>query len=258
MENHLNRNDRHGLDESLRELFPEFVSKRRQASTNGNHHHTPTDGKASSTEVQMHVPLSKPDIGEQEISNVVEVLRSGRLSLGPRVPEFEEKFSAYVGRKYAVAVNSGTSALHLCIRALGIGSPDEVITTAFSFVASTNCLLFEGALPAFIDIDPATLNIDANQLRHFLQHHCAFDSRRNTLIDQKTGRRVKAILPVHVFGVPCEMDPILELAREYALDVIEDSCEALGAEYRGRRVGTFGDAAAFAFYPNKQITTGEG
>jgi FlaA1/EpsC-like NDP-sugar epimerase/dTDP-4-amino-4,6-dideoxygalactose transaminase len=258
MENHLNRNDRRGLDESLRELFPEFVSKRRQASTNGNNHDAPTDGKASSTEVQMHVPLSKPDIGEQEINNVVEVLRSGRLSLGPRLPEFEEKFSAYVGRKYAVAVNSGTSALHLCIRALGIGSPDEVITTAFSFVASTNCLLFEGALPAFIDIDPATLNIDANQLRHFLQRHCAFDSRRNTLIDQKTGRRVKAILPVHVFGVPCEMDPILELAREYALDVIEDSCEALGAEYRGRRVGTFGDAAAFAFYPNKQITTGEG
>jgi perosamine synthetase len=146
----------------------------------------------------------------------------------------------------------------LCIRALGSGCQDEVITTAFSFVASTNCILFEGALPAFIDIDPVTLNMDANRLRHFLQHCCTFDPRRNTLIDQKTGRRIKAILPVHAFGVPCEMDPILELAREYSLDVIEDSCEALGAEYRGRRAGTFGDAAAFAFYPNKQITTGEG
>jgi len=258
MESHLDGNDRYGLDESLRELFPEFVSKRRQASTNGNNHHAPANGNTSSTEVQMHVPLSKPDIGEKEIDNVVGVLRSGRLSLGPRLPEFEEKFAAYVGRKYAVAVNSGTSALHLCIRALGIGSQDEVITTAFSFVASTNCILFEGALPAFIDIDPATLNMDANRLRHFLQHCCTFDPRRNTLIDQKTGRRIKAILPVHVFGVPCEMDPILELAREYFLDVIEDSCEALGAEYRGRRAGTFGDAAAFAFYPNKQITTGEG
>jgi perosamine synthetase len=206
----------------------------------------------------MRVPLSKPDIGESEINNVVDVLRSGRLSLGPKVEEFEKSFAAYVGTKYAIATNSGTSALHLAIRALGIGPEDEILTTSFSFVASTNCILYEGAHPVFIDIDPATLNIDVVQLRRFLLESCVFDSQIGLLLNKATGRAIRAILPVHVFGMPCDMTAIRELANQYRLNIIEDACEALGAEHQGRRVGTFGDAAVFAFYPNKQITTGEG
>jgi perosamine synthetase len=206
----------------------------------------------------VKIPLSKPDIGEAEISSIVEVLRSGRLSIGPKVEEFERQLAAYSGVKYAVAVNSGTSALHLAIRALGIGVHDEVITTSFSFVASTNCILYEGAHPVFIDIDPVTLNIDAAQLRHFLEERCTFDVHTGILLNKTNGRTVRAILPVHVFGLPCDMARILELAGRYNLRVIEDACEALGAEYHGGRAGSFGDAGVFAFYPNKQITTGEG
>jgi len=206
----------------------------------------------------MNVPLSKPDIGEVEIEYVTRVLRSGQLSLGPVVREFEEKFAAYIGARYAVAVNSGTSALHLCVRALGIGPEDEVLTTSFSFVASANCLLFERALPVFIDIDPATLNIDPEGIRRFLRTRCASNGHKGGLLDKRTGRKVKAILPVHVFGLPCNMNPILDLAREYGLRLIEDACEAVGAEYRGRRVGTLGDVGVFAFYPNKQMTAAEG
>jgi len=206
----------------------------------------------------MKIPLSKPDIREPEIKSVVEVLRSGRLSLGPKLEEFEQKFARYVGTKYAVATSSGTSALHMAIRALGIGPGDEVITTSFSFVASTNCILYEGASPVFIDIDPSTMNIDVAQLQLFLRDFCAFDSRVGLLLNRMTGQVIRAILPVHVFGLPCDMTSIGELAKQYRLHVIEDACEALGAAHRGRRVGNFGDAAVFAFYPNKQITTGEG
>ena len=206
----------------------------------------------------MRVPLSMPDIGEREIRNVMDVLRSQRLSLGPTVLEFEEKFAEYVGLRYAVSANSGTSALHLAIRAYGIGPDDEVITTPFSFVASTNCILYEGAHPVFIDIDPFTMNIDTRQLDRFLEDSCQFDARVGALFNKATGRTIKAILPVHVFGLPCRMDVILNLASRYRLRVIEDACEALGAEFRGRRAGTFGDAAVFGFYPNKQMTTGEG
>jgi FlaA1/EpsC-like NDP-sugar epimerase/dTDP-4-amino-4,6-dideoxygalactose transaminase len=255
LESLVNHNDRSGLDEALAELFPEFAEKRNHPSLVADNHKF---GKRSNSEGRMNIPLSKPDIGEEEIAVVTEVLRSGRLSLGPKLAEFEQNFAAYAGTKYAVATNSGTSALHLCIRALGIGPQDEVITTPFSFVASTNCILFERALPAFVDIDRHTLNIDPLQLQRFLRTRCRMDSRQGNLIDSSTGRSVKAILPVHVFGVPCDMDPIRELAHEYRLHIIEDACEALGAEYHGRRVGTFGDAATFAFYPNKQITTGEG
>src|ERR1700739_2005968 len=207
---------------------------------------------------RVKIPLSRPDIGEREMELVKDVLQSGRLSLGPRLTEFEEKFAEYVGTKYAVATNSGTSALHLCVRALGIGPQDEVITTPFSFVASTNFILFEGATPVFVDIDPGTLNLDPDRLRSFLRDDCRHDARHSVLTNKFTGRTIKAVLPVHVFGVSCDMAPILELAREFGLQVIEDACEALGAEYHGRRAGTFGNAATFAFYPNKQITTGEG
>jgi perosamine synthetase len=208
--------------------------------------------------MDMRVPLSVPDIGQLEIRNVMDVLRSRRLSLGPKVIEFEEKFAEYVGLRYAVAANSGTSALHLAIRAHGIGPDDEIITTPFSFVASTNCILYEGAHPVFIDIDPSTMNMDTRQLERFLEDSCQFDARVGALFNKATGRTIKAILPVHVFGLPCRMDVILNLANKYRLRVIEDACEALGAEFHGRRAGTFGDTAVFGFYPNKQMTTGEG
>ena len=203
------------------------------------------------------IPLSRPNVGDLEIQYVTDALRSGMLSLGPRVPEFEKRFASYVGRKHAVAVNSGTSALHLCIRAMGIGPEDEVITSSFSFVASTNCILYEGGVPVFLDIDPESFNLSAEQVQRFLAERCARNSEGDC-INKDTGRRVKAILPVHVFGMPCDMDAMRGLAQEYGLFLIEDACEALGAEYRGRLAGTLGDAASFAFYPNKQMTTGEG
>ncbi|HXZ11718.1 MAG TPA: DegT/DnrJ/EryC1/StrS aminotransferase family protein [Candidatus Sulfotelmatobacter sp.] len=206
----------------------------------------------------MKIPLSKPDIGEREIEYVTHVLRSGQLSLGPRLAEFEREFAAYAGTRFAVATNSGTSALHLCVRALGIGAADEVLTTSFSFVASSNCLLYERALPSFVDIDPGTFNLDPVALRETIARDCTWERVRRRLVNRRTGRIVRAILPVHVFGMPCEMAPIIEVAREFHLRVIEDACEALGAEHCGRHVGTFGDAAAFAFYPNKQMTTAEG
>lgn len=206
----------------------------------------------------MNVPLSCPDITDLEVDYVTRVLRSGQLSLGPRVTEFEEKFAAYVGTRYAIAVNSGTSALHLAVRALGIGAGDEVLTTSFSFVASSSCLLYESAVPVFVDIDAHTLNIDPRAIGRFIQQCCVVNQQSGVLTNTLTGRRVRAILPVHVFGLPCEMSLIMELARTYKLHVIEDACEALGAEYEGRQVGTFGNVGVFAFYPNKQMTTGEG
>jgi perosamine synthetase len=206
----------------------------------------------------VSIPLSRPVIGEREIECVTRVLRSGALSLGPMVEEFEARFAAYVGTRYAVATNSGTSALHLGVRALGIGPEDEVLTTSFTFAASVNCLLYERAMPAFADIDPDTLNLSPARIRDVLARDYFWDRPLSRLVNRLSGRILKAIVPVHVFGLPCEMAPILELAREFNLDVLEDACEALGAEYRGRRAGTFGDAAVFAFYPNKQITTAEG
>lgn len=206
----------------------------------------------------MNVPLSFPDITDLEVEYVTRVLRSGQLSLGPRVTEFEEKFAEYVGARYAVAVNSGTSALHLAVRALGIGGGDEVLTTSFSFVASSNCLVYEYALPVFVDIDSDTLNLDPCEIQQFIESCCRAEARTGALIDVRNGRKVKAILPVHVFGLPCDMDAIMKLARKYHLQVIEDACEALGAKYKGQQVGTFGDVGVFAFYPNKQMTTGEG
>lgn len=206
----------------------------------------------------MSIPLSLPHISEREVELVNHVLRSGRLSIGPFVEEFEKRFADYVGRKFAIAVNSGTSALHLCVRALGIGPKDEVLTTPFTFVASANCLLYEGAMPSFVDIDPATLNIDPLAIQHAIERDYMIDKVRRRLVNRLNGRTLKAILPVHVFGLPCDMRAILEIAKEWGLYVIEDACEALGAEIRGTRAGAFSHAAAFGFYPNKQMTTGEG
>lgn len=190
--------------------------------------------------MERKIPLARPDITEAEIEAVVEVLRSGVLSIGPRVQEFEERIKKFTGRRHAVAVNSGTSGLHLLIRAYGIGEGDEVITTSFSFVASANCILFERAKPVFVDIDPSTYNLDVS------------------LIEEKITPRTKAILPVDVFGQPVDMEAIMEIARRYGLVVIEDSCEAIGSKRRGKLAGTAGDAGVYAFYPNKQMTTAEG
>jgi perosamine synthetase len=189
---------------------------------------------------RMEIPLARPDITEREIEAVVNVLRSPYLSLGPKLEEFEQRLAEYVGVKYAVVVNSGTSALHLIIKALKIGDNDEVITTPFSFVASANCILFERATPVFVDIDPLTLNIDPH------------------LIDAQITDRTKAILAVDVFGHPAEWDRLRKIAGEYDLRLIEDAAEALGGEYKGKKAGSLADGAIFGFYPNKQITTGEG
>jgi perosamine synthetase len=188
----------------------------------------------------INIPLSRPDITDREIEQVTAVLQTPHLSLGPKLPEFERIIADYVGVKHAVAVNSGTSALHLIIRALGIGEGDEVITTPFSFIASANCLLFEKARPVFVDIDPLTLNLNWE------------------LIEGKINDRTRAILAVDAFGLPADYSKLEKLAARHDLKLIEDSCEAMGAEYRGRKAGSFGAAGAFGFYPNKQITTGEG
>lgn len=190
-------------------------------------------------EIEM-IPLSRPDVGEEEIRLVNEVLRTDWLSMGPKVGEFEKKFADYIGTEHAIAVNSGTSGLHLCMKSIGIKKGDEVITTPFSFIASSNSVIFENGKPIFVDIDPNTLNIDPE------------------IIEDAITRDTRAILPVHVFGQPCKMDAIMDIAEDNNLSVIEDACEAVGAEYNSRKAGTFGDASVFAFYPNKQMTTGEG
>ncbi len=188
----------------------------------------------------MNIPLSEPDITEAEIEEVVAVLRSSRLSLGPKMEEFEAAVSDFVDQPFGIAVSSGTAGLHLCIRALGIGPGDEVIVPSFTFIAAANAIRYEGATPVFVDIDAQTLNLDPAR------------------IEEAITARTRAIVVVHTFGVPAEMDAILDIAERHHLRIIEDACEAIGAEYRDRRVGSFGDAAVFAFYPNKQITTGEG
>ena len=187
-----------------------------------------------------YIPLSNPDITELEITAVIDVLKTPQLSLGPKVEEFEELFAKYIGSRYAVAVNSGTSALHLAVKALDISDGDEIITTPFSFIASANCAMFERAKPVFVDIREDTLNID------------------ETKIEKAISSKTKAILPVHVFGYPCEMNPIINIAKSNNLPIIEDACEAIGAEYHGQKAGTLSDCSVFAFYPNKQMTTGEG
>lgn len=186
------------------------------------------------------IPLSNPDITKKEVDVINQVLSTPFLSIGPKIQEFEQKIADYIGTKYAIGVNSGTSGLHLCIRSLDIKDGDEIITSPFSFIASANCALFERAKPVFVDIDENTLCIDADK------------------IEEKITEKTKAILPVHVFGYSCNMDKIMEIAKKHNLAVIEDSCEAIGTEYKGKKVGSFGDVGVLAFYPNKQITTAEG
>jgi perosamine synthetase len=214
----------------------------------------------------LRIPMSSPDLTDAERQAVMDVLNTPNLSMGSQIQAFEEAFCAYTGARHAIGVSSGTAGLHLCVRAAGIGPGDAVITTPFSFVSSTNVLLYEQAIPVFVDVDPITGNIDPN-----LVQEAAHDlitggvAARRWLPrlgvppprDHATGH-LKAILAVDVFGQPADLKPLNDTAQTYSLSLIEDACEALGAEYRGQKAGTLGHYGVFAFYPNKQITTGEG
>ncbi len=187
------------------------------------------------------IPLAKPDVGAREEELALEVLRSGQLSLGPMGERFEREFAAWLGVPDAVAVSSGTAALHLGVRALGWGPEDEVLTSPFSFVASANCLLYEGSRPVFCDVDPVTLDLDPGAAA------------------AAVGERTVGLLPVHIFGYPAAMPELEALASARGLGILEDACEALGAvDSEGCAVGARGNLATFAFYANKQMTTGEG
>ena len=186
------------------------------------------------------INLSAPWIDERDEELVLEVLRSGWLSLGPTGPRFEAMLADAVDAPYCAAVSSGTAGLHLCTRLAGIGPGDEVITSPYSFVASANCAIYEGATPVFADIDPRTFNLDP------------------AAVEAAITPRTKAIVAVDIFGYPCELDPLLALCERHGLAMIEDACEALGARYKGKPLGSHGHPAVWAFYPNKQMTTGEG
>lgn len=184
--------------------------------------------------------MARPNIGALERELVAQVLASDTLAMGPFTERFEQALAGMTGRRHGIAVSSGTAGLHLAIRSMGIGAGDEVITTPFSFVASANCILFEGATPVFVDIEEQTLGLDPD------------------LVDRAATDRTRAIVAVDVFGAPCQIEPIAETASRHGWQLIEDSCEALGSTLGGRPLGSFGDVSVFAFYPNKQITTGEG
>ena len=198
--------------------------------------------------------MSSPDLTDAERQAVADVMNTPMLSMGQYVKDFEQAFCERMGAKHAIAVNSGTAGLHLCIRAAGIGEGDLVITTPFSFVASSNVMLFENAIPLFVDVDPKTGNINPELVKDAIENTEKYLPRKGA----KAEAKIKAILPVDVFGQPANMDEIMALAKEHNLTVIEDSCEALGAEYKNKPAGMLGDFGVFAFYPNKQMTTGEG
>jgi perosamine synthetase len=190
--------------------------------------------------MSQSVPIARTTLTEEEIQSVLEPLRSGWLVQGPKVKEFEEKWSAFTGARHSVAVTSCTTGLHLSLAGLGFGSGDEAIVPAFTWVATANVVEHLGGRVVFCDIDPITFNLDVSQL------------------EEKITRRTRAILPVHLFGLSAEMDPLLEIARRHGLAVVEDAACGFGAEYQGRHVGTMGDTGCFSFHPRKAITTGEG
>lgn len=190
----------------------------------------------------MMIALSSPFLGREEEEAVLEVLRSGQIAAGPRVKAFEEDFAAFIGCSYAVATCNGTTALSTALQAAGVRPGDEVITATFSFVATANAVVHIGARPVFADVDAETYNITAEHIEDALKRH----------------PQARAVLIVHLFGHPCDMDGIMRLVAERGLLLIEDCAQAHGAEYRGRKVGSFGDAAAFSFYATKNMTTGEG
>jgi len=191
------------------------------------------------------IPIAKPLIGDEEKAAVIEVLESGQLAQGQKVAEFEERFACFCGVKHAVATSSGTTALHAALLAHDVGPGDEVLTTPFTFIASGNSVLFTGARPVFVDIEPDTFNIDPQQLEEAVRSRLA------------QGAPVKAIMPVHLFGHPCDMPAIMDIAARYDLIVVEDACQSHGASIDGKKTGSFG-TACFSFYSTKNITTGEG
>jgi len=209
----------------------------------------------------MQIPMSSPDLTDAERQAVLDVLNTPTLSMGRRITDFEQTFCDLTGAKHAIGVSSGTTGLHLCVRAAGIGPGDLVLTTPFSFVASSNVMLYENAIPVFVDVNPQTGNIDPQLLQGAARDLAAGGKKAEKWLPRKGAearRTLKALLPVDVFGQPADLAPIRGLADELGLKLIEDACEALGAAYKGRLAGTFGDYSVFAFYPNKQITTGEG
>ncbi len=206
----------------------------------------------------MKVPLSRPDIGQAEIDAVVGVLRSGTLSMGPHVEELERLSAQRAGVRFAVAVNSGTSALMLIMKFLNLQKGDLWITTPFSFVTSSNIVLYERAIPIFSDIDPVTLNMDPSALTETINQVI---QGRLTIGDGRVhyqSNRLKGVIGVDIFGQPLDWDAVTALCNKHRLEIVEDSCESIGATYKGKPCGSFGIAGAFAFYPNKQMTTGEG
>ncbi len=207
------------------------------------------------------VPMSSPEINEEDRKAVQEVLHTTSLSMGPKIEQFEKAVCEVSGSRFALGVSSGTTGLHLCVRAAGIEQGDLVITTPFSFISSTNVILFEKAIPVFVDIDPVTGNIDVEQVRqavHDLKQGGDAAAKWLPRRGFENPKKLKAVLSVDVFGQPADYDILNKICKENDLTLIEDSCEALGATYKGRQAGTFGDYGVFAFYPNKQITTGEG
>ena len=188
----------------------------------------------------IKVSIASPVIEEEEINAVIDVMKSGMIAQGPKVIEFEEEFAKFVGAKYGIATNSGTSALHVALLAAGIGEGDEVITTPFTFAATGNSILYTGARPVFVDIDPETFTIDPSK------------------IEEAITDKTKAIMPVQLYGQSADMDAIMKIAKEQDLIVIEDAAQAHGAEYNGVKVGNLGDMACFSFYPTKNMTTSEG
>jgi dTDP-4-amino-4,6-dideoxygalactose transaminase len=219
----------------------------------------------------VQAALRQAGLPEDDLQSVLKVLEGPNLSMGPQITAFEKYFCDYTGAKHAIGVNSGTAGLHLCVRAAGIEAGDLVLTTPFSFIASTNVILFENAVPVFVDVDARTGNIDIPRLVEAARDLVAGGKKAEKWLPRtgvggakgisphgKGASRLQAILPVDVFGQPADMDAIRQVAGEFGLAIIEDSCEALGSEYKGRKAGRLGDYGVYAFYPNKQITTGEG
>ena len=208
------------------------------------------------------VPMSSPDVNQSDLDAVISTLKTRYLSIGPKIQSFEKKFCDYTGAKHAIGVNSGTSGLHLCIRAADIKAGDYVITTPFSFVSSTNVILFEKAVPIFVDVDPLTGNMDAEQVAQAVKDlRSGNQEKMRHWLPRKgaaSNGTLRSILSVDVFGQPADYNKLQASAKEHQLILIEDSCEALGATYESKPAGRLGDFGVFAFYPNKQITTGEG
>ena len=186
------------------------------------------------------IPIAKPNIGKEEEEAVLEVLRSGMLARGPKAKEFEENFAKYIGTSHAIATSSGTTALHISLLANGIGQDDEVIIPSVTFFATASTVLFCSAKPVFVDIDPDTYNMDISK------------------VEEAITPKTKAIVPVHMFGQPVDMNPLMEIAEKHNLKIVEDACQSHGAEYDGKKVGTFGNTSCFSFYPTKNMVAGEG